>query len=199
MATCRRDCFNCPFPDCINDRLVSEDFKEANARDRDIRRERQPPEVRRRRENERRKRREKRRRLRGDDTPARELKARAKNNAEYSPEKRHEMYMRDREAVLAAQKAYREENREAILKYKREYRMKHPDYLQNYHNENEKRLRKKQIQIKLFRKSLLLSQRQFAKKVGVSPHTIHNWETGRTPANWAKIKAAFPDFERRKL
>ena len=34
MEKCNRDCFNCPYPDCINDEMTAEDYQEALQRDR---------------------------------------------------------------------------------------------------------------------------------------------------------------------
>lgn len=33
---CNRDCFNCPFPDCIEDEMTAADYDEARERDREI-------------------------------------------------------------------------------------------------------------------------------------------------------------------
>ncbi len=37
MAVCDKDCFNCPYPDCINDQMDHEDYIEASARDKELR------------------------------------------------------------------------------------------------------------------------------------------------------------------
>ena len=34
---CNKDCFNCPFPDCINDEMDHEDYIAAAARDKELR------------------------------------------------------------------------------------------------------------------------------------------------------------------
>lgn len=33
---CEKDCFNCPYEDCINDEMDHEDYREAAARDREL-------------------------------------------------------------------------------------------------------------------------------------------------------------------
>ena len=33
---CDRDCFNCPYPDCIEDEMTAEDYDEARERDKEI-------------------------------------------------------------------------------------------------------------------------------------------------------------------
>ena len=33
---CNKDCFNCPYEDCINDEMDYEDYKEAAVRDREL-------------------------------------------------------------------------------------------------------------------------------------------------------------------
>lgn len=33
---CNQDCFNCPFPDCIEDEMTASDYDEARERDREI-------------------------------------------------------------------------------------------------------------------------------------------------------------------
>ena len=33
---CDRDCFHCPFPDCVEDEMTAEDYDEARARDKEI-------------------------------------------------------------------------------------------------------------------------------------------------------------------
>lgn len=37
MSICNKDCFNCPYPDCINDCMDHEDYVEAAERDRELR------------------------------------------------------------------------------------------------------------------------------------------------------------------
>ena len=36
MAVCNKDCFNCPFPDCINDEMDYEDYLDAATTEREI-------------------------------------------------------------------------------------------------------------------------------------------------------------------
>ena len=37
MSICNKDCFHCPYPDCINDDMDHEDYVEAAERDRELR------------------------------------------------------------------------------------------------------------------------------------------------------------------
>ena len=37
MKICNKDCFNCPFDDCINDEMDYEDYVESANRDKDLR------------------------------------------------------------------------------------------------------------------------------------------------------------------
>ena len=115
---CNKDCFACPYPDCINDEMDLDDYREADARDRalgTVRKAKGPPPV-------------------GGDAAkkaaARErarAKAREYNKAhrekirEYyqkwlaeHPDARKEYYRQNRERLLAQARAYREEPREEI-------------------------------------------------------------------------------------
>ena len=37
MRVCNKDCFHCPYPDCINDQMDHEDYIEASKRDKALR------------------------------------------------------------------------------------------------------------------------------------------------------------------
>ena len=37
VSICNKDCFHCPYPDCINDDMDHEDYVEAAERDRELR------------------------------------------------------------------------------------------------------------------------------------------------------------------
>lgn len=94
---CNKDCFNCPYEDCINDEMDHEDYREAAVRDREL-----------------------------FMTPKkRERAAYQKAYYEKNKEKRaayqKEYREKNREKLAAGKKAYREAHREAYNRYHREY------------------------------------------------------------------------------
>lgn len=118
MSVCDKRCEACPYPDCINDEMDLDDYREADARDRalgTVRKEKDPPPV-------------------GGDTAKKEAaRERARERArEYNkahraeirayyqkwhaehPDARKEYYRQNRERLLAQARAYREAHREEI-------------------------------------------------------------------------------------
>ncbi len=97
MSICNKDCFNCPYPDCINDQMDHEDYIEASKRDKELR-----------------------------STPkSKKLAAQKKAYREANREKvaaQQKAYREaNREKVAAQQKAYREANREKVAAQKKAY------------------------------------------------------------------------------
>lgn len=118
MSVCDKQCAACPYPDCINDEMDMDDYREADARDRalgTVRKAKDPPPV-------------------GGDAAKKEAareRARAKARAyreahraelrEYSrkwraehPGAQKEYYRQNRERLLAQARAYREAHRAEI-------------------------------------------------------------------------------------
>ena len=99
---CNRDCFNCPFPDCIEDEMTAADYDEARERDREIifpksRKEKQI---------------------------AAKKKAYREANREEIAAKQKAYREANREEIAAKKKAYREANREKYNAYMRDYMKK---------------------------------------------------------------------------
>lgn len=114
MSVCDKRCEACPYPDCINDEMDLDDYREADARDRalgTVRKAKDPPPV-------------------GGDTAKKEAareRAREYNKAHRAairayyqkwhaehPDARKEYYRQNRERLLAKARAYREAHREEI-------------------------------------------------------------------------------------
>ena len=102
MATCNRDCFNCPYPDCILEELEAEDYAEQRRIEREI-------------VNPKSKRQEKRTAYQ---------RAHYEANREKLTAYRRAYREANREEIAAKQRAYYEANREKLAAYQREYRRK---------------------------------------------------------------------------
>lgn len=97
---CNRDCFNCPFPDCIEDEMTAADYDEARERDREIifPKSRKEKEL------------------------AAKKKAYYQENREEIAAKQKAYYQANREELAAKKKAYREANREELAAKQKAYR-----------------------------------------------------------------------------
>lgn len=114
MSVCDKQCEACPYPDCINDEMDLDDYREADARDRalgTVHKAKDPPPV-------------------GGDTAKKEAareRAREYNKAHRAeirayyqkwhaehPGAQKEYYRQNRERELAKARAYREAHREEI-------------------------------------------------------------------------------------
>ena len=114
---CNRDCFNCPFPDCVCDDESQDDIDAAERRDLQIQAGWDSNEKKRRRDA----------RYREKHREKAKINARAyyAANKEYVKEKHAEWYKANRDRVLAQQKAYREANKDKIrARNKEKYRKK---------------------------------------------------------------------------
>ena len=94
-------------------------------------------------------------------------------------------------------RAYREANRERIAEYNRAYyeanRERITENQRAYREANRERIAEYQrAAIVDFRRSYGLTQRDFAKSIGVSTALVSNWECGRSPINLDKVGAVFP-------
>ena len=103
----------------------------------------------------------------------------------------------NRERIEEHQRAYREANRERIAEYNRAYREANreriAEYNRAYYEANRERITESQrAAIVDFRRSYGLTQRDFAKSIGVSTALVSNWECGRSPINLDKVGAVFP-------
>lgn|GEM_PF-5257802 len=97
---------------------------------------------------------------------------------------RRAYYKRNREKSAASGKAYRAANRERLKKAQKEWR----EANRAKYAESQKRIRDR-------REMEGLTQKQFAKLMGVSNTTVSDWETGRRQANWELVLEVFPDLE----
>ena len=102
MATCNRDCFNCPHPDCILEELEAEDYAEQRRIEREI----VNPKSRKEKE------------------LAAKQRAYYEANREEIAAKQRAYREANREEIAAKQRAYYEANREEWNAYLREYRRK---------------------------------------------------------------------------
>ena len=98
MEKCNMDCFNCPYPDCINYEMTAEDYQEALQRDRVT--------------------------LNSNE----KLKLNEKKRAYYAENRERRLawqrdyYQANRDHIRAKQKAYYEANREEIAAKQKAYR-----------------------------------------------------------------------------
>ena len=118
---CNRDCFHCPYEDCINDELLLEDYQVEKEID-----------------------------LlsgaRGYKTP-KAIRAAQKQYREENKEKvaaRNKKYREEnKEKVAAYSKQYREENKEKVAAYKKQYREENKEkvaaYRKKYYEENKEK------------------------------------------------------------
>ena len=97
MSICNKDCFHCPYPDCINDDMDHEDYIEAAKRDLELR---STPEKRK---------------------VAAQQKAYRENNREKVAAQQKAYYKANREKLAAQKKAYRENNREKVAAQQKAY------------------------------------------------------------------------------
>ena len=95
---CNKDCFHCPYPDCVaDDTMDLEDYREARERDLDLRRTPEQKKL------------------------AAKQKAYREANREEIAAYRKAYYEANREEIAAYQKAYYEANREELSAYKKAY------------------------------------------------------------------------------
>ena len=96
---CNKDCFHCPYPDCVaDDTMDLEDYREARERDLDLRRTPEQKKL------------------------AAKQKAYREANREEIAAYQKAYYEANREELSAYKKAYYEANREEIAAYKKAYR-----------------------------------------------------------------------------
>ena len=81
-------------------------------------------------------------------------------------------------------KRYYERNKEKVAEYHKKWRAAN----RAKYAESQKRIRDR-------REMEGLTQKQFAKLMGVSNTTVSDWETGRRQANWELVLEVFPDLE----
>ena len=108
-------------------------------------------------------------------------------------------YLTHREKVIARSKKWYRENQARAAETQRLRYEKNREYFiqrqKEYTLENRKKLRDTQWRIKLFRKSMKMTQAELGNLIGVSGNTISKWERGDSPAKWDKLKAIFPGMD----
>lgn len=82
----------------------------------------------------------------------------------------------------AYQKAYRRANREKMAAYQKAH-----------YKANQKKLSNRQKVIRTFRLTRLMTQAEFAARLGVSESTVSRWERGLLPANWDLLRSVFQE------
>lgn len=108
MDKCNRDCFHCPFPDCVAEIATTDERKESTERDREARRERNPVTKW-----------QKAYRKRIDYQKAYRKRNREKRNAY-----RRAYYRAHREKELARDRAYYLAHKEEYIEWQRERRVR---------------------------------------------------------------------------
>ena len=168
---CDKDCFHCPFDDCINDEMDSQDYAEAADRDR---------------------------KLNCTEKGKQSVEAQRKyyrKNREKILAYQRAYYAKHREECAAYRKAYYEENREKLIAQaiaRREIRRsqgsnKDNEWQKRTRERNRERLKDTQKRIREVRKELGLTQTAAGKIVGVSKRVICYWENGYYPCNVDKV------------
>lgn len=201
MSVCDKDCFHCVYPDCINDEMDPEDYKESVERDRDLRMTAKQKKEAARRKAARAAQSDKGAGAKGQKAfrvkhtvnpgKTEEQKAREKEyHAQY--------YLKYRERILSYVAQYRRIHREEMKQKAREYRKNHADALRAYgaaywqkhaeeirakRRENRQRYALEQGKLMMHRKILGLTQTEAGELLGVSGATVKNWEKGYTPCN----------------
>jgi len=122
MPICDKDCFHCPFPDCINDAMDADDYAEARGRDkllkcpaRQGRRPDRSVDEQRRERMDRRNARARARYAENREAILARAKARREADPEYAARQkayRQAYYQANRDAIRDRQKAYYQEHRE---------------------------------------------------------------------------------------
>ena len=114
MAICNKDCFNCPFPDCINDEMDHEDYLNSATIEKEII---LPKSTKQKKLAAQRKAYYEANR----EKVAAQRKAYCEANREKVAAQKKAYYEANREKLVAQQKAYYEANREKLQKYGRAY------------------------------------------------------------------------------
>lgn len=133
MEKCNMDCFNCPYPDCINDEMTAEDYQEALQRDRVTLNSKEKLKL-----NEKKRayyadNRERRLAWQRDYYQANRDHIRAMRKAHYYANRAEELTKRkayeekNREKLQAWRREYYQENRERLVAYQRMWRREHRD------------------------------------------------------------------------
>lgn len=108
-------------------------------------------------------------------------------------------YLANRERVIERSKKWYRENRErAAETQSRRYQRNKEEFIKKQKElcaENRKKLYDTQWKIKLFRKSLKMTQRDFGALLGISGKTVSKWERGNSPARWDKLESVFPGLQ----
>lgn len=122
MPICDKNCFACPFPDCINDTMDADDYAEARGRDRLLkcptgqgRRPDRTVEERRREQMDRKNACNRAWYAKNRESILTALRERRESDPEYAAQRkayRRAHYLANREAILERQKAYYQEHRE---------------------------------------------------------------------------------------
>ena len=168
---CNKDCFHCPFDDCINDKMDASDYAEADDRDR---------------------------KLNGTEKQrkhAAAMRSYYEKNREKILTYQRAYYAKHREERAAYRKAYYEANREKLVAQaiaRREIRRsqgsnKDSEWQKRTRERNQAKLKGVQKRIREVRKELGLTQAAAGKIVGVSQRVICYWENGYYPCNVDKV------------
>ena len=179
--TCNHDCLNCPYPDvpeeCLSEPVTYEEYKELNRIEKEI----------------------------INPKTVEEKKESIRKNAYYEAHKEHANALNkayreaNREKIIAKNKAYYKANREKESARKKAWYKSNLNEIsvkqKSYRENNRKKLASVQKCISEVRKSLNMSQRDFALLVGVARGTISKWESGTIPANWNSLCTVVPELE----
>lgn len=124
MPICDKDCFRCPYPDCVNDAMDADDYAEARGRDRLLncptgqgRRPDRSVEAQRREQMDRKNAYNRAWYAKNREAILTALRERRESDPEYASQRkayRRAHYLANRDAILARQKAYYQEHREEL-------------------------------------------------------------------------------------
>lgn len=122
-----------------------------------------------------------------------------KNQSEEILRKQREYRLANRDKINAKRKEWGIKNADREKERKKIYYEANRDWLYSKKKElirkNKRKLCETQRKIKTAREKHGLTKKQLGDKIGVSEHTIQNWEFGYYPAKWDKLCAVLPELE----
>ena len=160
-AACNRDCFHCPFPDCIVDEMDAAERKAHREIDKDLFTDPEKKRI------------------------AAKAKAYREANREEIAARQKAYYEANREEIAARQKAYREANREEIAAYQKAYREANREeiaaYQKAYYEANRERHSRFGQSLRKARKARGYAQADLGRLFDVTRQAVCLWELGKSP------------------
>lgn len=157
MSICNKDCFHCPYPDCINETMDAEDYQESREREDALLRAEGKAKI-----------------ARGKEY--------YDNNRTKIAEKSRAYYASHREYFARYRAKYYAENRQRCLAYQRQYAKKHrariTEESKKWRQKNREKYAQAQKKLAMEIQALGLSKAAAARLLGVSRTMVGYWCDG---------------------